>query len=254
MWVVAMIIVYSLTRAAGKVIGTWLGAKYVGSVSSVRKYLGICLLPQAGVAIGLAILSGQLFKEINAELANMIIMVIMSATFFMEIIGPMLVKIGVKKAGEVGMNITEDDLIATYKVTDVMDKKAPVIASSMSLSQVIQIVSTTDSFYYAVIDTNNNLAGAITLDGIRNTFTTLELNDWLVALDLTEPVIATVTADMPLSEAFEKTGKLNIEYLPVTENNNFIGLLDCPAVRRSLSAEVLSRQKKADSMHDVRYT
>jgi len=40
---------------------------------------------------------------------------------------------------------------------------------------------------------------------IRNTLTTQALNDWLVALDIMEPVNATVTPDMPLWDAFKKT-------------------------------------------------
>jgi len=251
-WMLIMISVYTLFRAAGKIFGSWFGARYSGSAVTVRKYLGICLLPQAGVAIGLAILASQQFKQFNPVLGHFIIMVIMTATFVMEILGPMLVKVGVQKAGEVGLNITEEDLIETHKVGDVMDTKVPVISAGMSLSEVIKIVSNTASFYYPVVDNNNQLAGAITLDNIRNTFATQELNDWLVALDIMEPVIATVTPDIALSEAFEKTRRLDIEHLPVAasaEDNKFVGVLDYRGVRRSLSAEVLSRQQKADSIH-----
>ncbi len=253
-WMVIMIVVYTICRVIGKVAGSAFGAKYAGSPASVRKYLGICLLPQAGIAIGLAILSGQLFEEVNPQLSRMIIMVIMTATFVMEIVGPILVKVGVKKAGEVGMNVTEEDLIKIYTVKDVMDTKMPVIFTGMSLSQVIEVVSTTSNYYYSVVDSGKKLIGAVTLDGIRNTFTTQELNDWLVALDITEPVIAKVTPDTPLSKAMETARKFDIEHIPVTvseESDNFIGVLDCRAVHRSLSAEVLSRQKKADDTHGV---
>jgi len=181
-------------------------------------------------------------------------MVVMTATFVMEILGPMLVKVGVKRAGEVGLNITEEDLIKTYGVEDVMDKKVPAISAGMSLSEVIKVISTTDNFYYAVVDNDNKLIGAVTLDGIRNTFTTQELNDWLVALDIMEPVIAKVTPGVALSEAFEKTQQLDIEHIPVIasgQDDRFVGILDCHAVRRSISAEVLSRQQKADSMQSV---
>jgi Kef-type K+ transport system membrane component KefB len=248
-WMLIMIGVYTLFRATGKIFGSWFGARYSGAAAVVRKYLGICLLPQAGVAIGLAILASQQFNKV---LGHIIIMVIMTATFLMEILGPMLVKVGVKKAGEVGLNITEEDLIETYSVADIMDTKMPVISTGMSLSEVINLVSNTDSFYYPVVDNDNKPIGAITLDNIRNTFATQELNDWLVALDIMEPVIATVTPNMPLSEALEKTSRLDIEHLPVVasaEDNKFVGVLNCRGVHRSLSAEVLSRQQKADSIH-----
>ena len=120
------------------------------------------------------------------------------------------------------------------------------------MRKVVDIVSDTDSFYYPVINNENKLIGAITLDGIRKTFATQELNDWLVALDITEPIITRVTADTKLSEALEITKRLDVTHIPVTvsdEDDEFAGVLDCRAVRRALSAEVLSRQRKADSVH-----
>jgi len=123
----------------------------------------------------------------------------------------------------------------------------PVILPGLSLNEVIKVVSDTDSFYYSVVDKDKKLIGVVTLDGIRKTFATQELNDWLVALDIAEPVIAKVVPDMALSEAFEKAKRLDIEHLPVVasgENDKFVGILDCRAVRRSLSAEVLERQRK----------
>ncbi|HUS72612.1 MAG TPA: cation:proton antiporter [Sedimentisphaerales bacterium] len=250
-WMVVMVVVYLVGRTGGKIFGSWFGARVSQAEDVVRKYLGFCLLSQAGVAIGLAIISGQLF---TGQIAHAIIIIVMTTTFVVEIFGPMFVKLGVKKAGEVGLNITEEDLIEAYSVADVMDKKAPVISAGMSLRELIKVVSSTDSFYYPVVDNDKKLIGAITLGDIRNTFATQELNDWLVALDIMEPVVARVTPDVALSEAFEKTRRLDIEHLPVVvsdEDNRFVGVLNCRAVRRSLSAEVLSRQQKADNIHRV---
>ncbi len=251
LWMVVMILVYVLCRAAGKITGAWFGGKWSKAPAAVRKYLGICLLPQAGVAIGLAILASQQF---GSELGHTIVIVVMTGTFLMEIIGPILVKVGVKRAGEVGLNITEDDLIRTYSVADVMDAEVPVISAGMSLSEVIKVVSNTNNFYYSVVDDDNKLMGAVTLDGIRNTFATQELNDWLVALDIMEPIIGKVTPDMALSDALEEIRKLNVEHVPVvasSQDDSFAGILGDRAVRRSLSAEVLSRQQKADSIASI---
>ncbi len=247
-WMVVMILVYVLCRAAGKITGAWFGGKWSKAPAVVRKYLGICLLPQAGVAIGLAILASQQF---GSELGHIIVIVVMTGTFLMEIIGPILVKVGVKRAGEVGLNITEDDLIRTYSVIDVMDAEVPTISAGMSLSEVIKVVSNTNNLYYSVVDDDNKLMGAVTLDGIRNTFATQELNDWLVALDIMEPIIGKVTPDMALSDALEKIRKLDVEHIPVVasdDDDKFVGILGSRTVRRSLSAEVLLRQQKADSI------
>ena len=247
-WMIAMVLVYLVGRTVGKAFGSWFGARQSQAADVVRRYLGLCLLSQAGVAIGLAIISSQLFTE---QFGHAIIVIVMTTTFVVELLGPMFVKLGVKKAGEMGLNITEEDLIETYNVANVMDTKVPVISAGMSLSEVVKVVSDTDSLYYSVVDNDKKLIGAITLDGIRNTFMTQELNDWLVALDIAEPITAKVTLDMALSEAFEKAKQLDIEHLPVvasSRDDKFVGILNCRAVRRSLSAEVLSRQQKANSI------
>ena len=89
---------------------------------------------------------------------------------------------------------------------------------------------------------------------IRNTFSTQELNEWLVAMDIMQPIISKITPDIELAEALEKSDKLYIQHLPVVcsdKDDTIVGVLDSQAVHRSLSAEVLSRQQKADIMHTV---
>ncbi len=252
-------LVYLICRSCGLIGGAFLGATVTEQQPVIRKYLGLGILSQAGVAIGLALLVSYEFGSLGQEgqrLAITAINTIAATTIIFEIIGPIGTKFAITRAGEIGANITEDDLIETYKVRDVMDTKVPVISASTSLSEVIKVVSSTDSFYYPVVDNNKKLIGAITLDGIRNTFATQELNDWLVALDIMEPIISKITPDIALSEAFEKARRLDIEILPVvdlTEDNKFIGILNCRAVRRQLSAEVLSRQQKADTIASLQH-
>ena len=161
-------------------------------------------------------------------------------------------KIGVKKAGEAGLNITEEDLMRIYSVADVMDKEVPVIKSDISLSELINIVSNSNYYYYPVVDNDDRLIGAVTLDGIRNTFATQELNSWLIALDVTEPVVTRLTAKIRLPDALEQIKKFDTEYAPVidpSQDDKFLGVLSVNAVQRKLSAEVVAKQLEADSMY-----
>ncbi len=246
--ILLLVVAYVSGSIVGKTGGAYLGALYSRAVKTVRRYLGFCLYPQGGIAIGLLMMASGRFEQ---QVASTMLLVVIIGAFVLQIIGPIGVKIGAKKAGEVGLNVTEEDLIATYSVSDVMDAGAVVIPAGTSLSEVIRIVGGTVNFYYPVVDVNKRLIGAITLDGIRNTFATQELNDWLVALDIAEPVVDIVTPGVELSEAFEKTRQLDIEYVPVAASEDldrYVGLLDCRAVRRRIAAEVLARQQKADSM------
>jgi len=135
-----------------------------------------------------------------------------------------------------------------------MDTAVPVIDAGTPLSEMIKVVGSTDSPCYPVIDYDNKLAGLVTLNGIRNTFATQELNEWLIALDIAEPVSESLNPNMSLSDALVEAKKLDTEFLPVTASddaNKYLGILDVRAVYRRVSTEVLAKQKEADSMYGL---
>lgn len=245
---------YIIGSIVGKTTGAWFGAVYSKSVPTIRKYLGFCLYQQGTIAIALLLMASSRFE---GQIRDTMLSVIIAGVFVLQFIGPVFVKIGAKKAGEIGLNITEDDLIKTYTVADVMDTNVPVVYAGMSLSELINMVGSTNNSCYPVVDNDKKLIGGITLDGIRNTFSTQELNDWLVALDIAEPVIAKVTPKVTLSEALDTIRQLDIEYLPVVTGDNsdkHIGMLNLRSVRRRLSAEVLAKQKEADDMYALTHS
>lgn len=89
-------LVYILVRSIGKYTGASVSAKCVKCDRNIVKYLGITLLPQAGVALGMAIKSEQL-GEVGKIIAN----ITLFAVLIYELIGPLLTKIALTKAGEI---------------------------------------------------------------------------------------------------------------------------------------------------------
>ncbi len=88
---------YILARAFGKIGGAWLGAVTTGASPVTRKYLGLGLLPQAGVAIGLVLLAQEQAPAIfSAKCVN----IVLASIVINEIIGPPLSKYAIFKAGE----------------------------------------------------------------------------------------------------------------------------------------------------------
>ena len=244
----AITAMYILFRVGGKVLGAWWGARHCRAPAAVQKYLGMCLLPQAGVAIGLAILSRQMF---HPEFGNIIIMVVMTETFIIELLGPILVKVGVKKAGEVGMNVTEEDLIKTYAVKDVMDAEPASIAQDVPLDQILRVFSTTDSVYYPVVDAQSQLVGIITIPDIKEMFANREFAGWLLACDVAEPVQDKTAPNKPLEEIIEHMRRYNVEHMPVVageDSDRLVGILDLSKALRKISADVLHRRKTADGV------
>lgn len=88
---------YIVARAAGKILGATIGAKMVKAEEKVVKNLGISLLTQGGISIGLSIIVARELPQFS----DSIISVILFSVLVFEIMGPILAKIGITKAGEV---------------------------------------------------------------------------------------------------------------------------------------------------------
>ncbi len=109
-------ITYVLLRSSAKFLGAWVGGTLGGAEPVVRNNLGLGLLSQAGVAIGLALSSAARFSAYGEEgkaLGGLVINVITATTFVVQIIGPICVKWAITRAGEVGRAALEHDAWAS---------------------------------------------------------------------------------------------------------------------------------------------
>jgi len=109
-------VAYVVLRSLGKFTGAWLGGTIGGAEPAVRDNLGLALLSQAGVAIGLALTSANRFctyGKMGQELGSLIINVITATTFVVQIIGPICVKFAIGRAGEIGRASLEHDAWAS---------------------------------------------------------------------------------------------------------------------------------------------
>lgn len=92
---------YIVARAGGKMLGAYVGARRVGAEDAVRKYLGLTLLPQGGISIGLSVLVRQLLPQYAVPITT----IIMFSVLVYEVSGPIFSKIAIQKAGEIGGEI-----------------------------------------------------------------------------------------------------------------------------------------------------
>lgn len=104
--VLLIALTYIIFRVLGKWSGAFTGATLSKSDDKIRKWLGFTLIPQAGVAIGLATTASTLFSENEAtkEAGALILAIILTSTLVYELIGPMISKWALKKAGEIEEN------------------------------------------------------------------------------------------------------------------------------------------------------
>ncbi len=96
MAIVVIGMIYIIFRTAGKYLGTYFSAKITNCSDSICKYLGITLLPQEGVALGMCVTAMQL-----GEQANLIRNITLFAVLIYELVGPLLTKLSLVAAGEI---------------------------------------------------------------------------------------------------------------------------------------------------------
>lgn len=88
--------VYIIVRSIGKYSGAYVSAKATKCDNNIIKYLGVTLLPQAGVALGMAIKAEQL-----GEVGEIVTNITLFSVLIYELVGPFLTKIALQKAGEI---------------------------------------------------------------------------------------------------------------------------------------------------------
>jgi Kef-type K+ transport system membrane component KefB len=89
--------VYIISRIIGRIGGAYAGAVIVGAENSIKKYMGLALMAQAGVAIGLAMMAKVNFPHTGGAILNTII----ATTVIYEILGPVATRYSLIKAGDV---------------------------------------------------------------------------------------------------------------------------------------------------------
>lgn len=91
-------VAYFVIRIVGKYLGAYLGCVIAKTTKEVTNYLGLALIPQAGVAIGLAFLGQRILPE---SMGNMLLTIILSSSVLYELIGPACAKIALIRSGSI---------------------------------------------------------------------------------------------------------------------------------------------------------
>ncbi len=235
---------YLIGRTVGKMTGAYWGAKLSGAPEGVRKFLSLCLFSQAGVAIGLSILAGQRFTP---EISQIIVIVITTTTFIVQLIGPYFVKTAVIKAKEAGLNITEDDLLKKSRISEIMGKNIPVIKENDDLNSVLNKFATSDNLYFPVTDRDNNLKGIISIDRIKETFLESEIAGFLLAHDIMEEVSVSASSLDPIIDVRALMDKNIMECMPITDKlGKLEGFVERRQIQRLISAKIAAIHQQAD--------
>ena len=244
--VLFFVFLYLIFGMAGKAIGASVGARLSKAPATVRKYLPFSLFSQAGVAIGLSILAAQHFP---GEIGNTLVIIITATTFITQLLGPSLTKFAVTKGGEVGLNITEEDIMEKERAKDVMDKNPPIIPENTRLGGILKTFSEHDNLCYPVVNKDREIKGIITVEGIRQTFLEMDVEEIILANDLMEDVVAKTKKDVLIKEVQDILNRYDIDYLPVVDDKNRLeGFIERKKLNKFISTRIIELHKQADSL------
>lgn len=99
--IIVVFVVYLIMRSLGKYFGAFAGCKITHQDKTITKFLGLTLLPQAGVAIGMANQIGKMEAFKANHIGDIIVTVVLCATLVYELVGPLITKWCLNKAGEI---------------------------------------------------------------------------------------------------------------------------------------------------------
>ena len=263
-------VTYVLARTCGKLAGASLGARFGKFGQREQTWVGMTLLAQAGMAIGLAATLSKQWPE-GGRLVETIIL---GSVVIFELIGPVAVRCGLVKAGEVpllsllrkrapqsgmeGLHSIANHfrnnlgLPAGHKlknpgdilVRHVMRLNVETIHHGTAFQELLNIIAHSRYDRFPVVDDDQNFVGIINYTEIRNLLFDQSLSDLLVARDLVSSVHHSIPPDTPLREALKTLQKKrNISYFPVIdpeEPKKLLGILsqnDVLAAFRRLDLE-----------------
>ena len=249
-------IAYVLARIVGKIIGAIWGAKLGQFDAKKGYYVGLSLLAQAGVAIGLASSLAAEWPEGGKLLQT----VILGSVIVFELVGPLAVRYGLIRAGEVpilsllqkkapistveglhnvvhhfrsslGMPVGHRlDDPGDILVKHIMRRNVETIHNGTPFNELLRLIAHSRYDRFPVVDDRNHFIGMIDYTEIRNLLFEPSLAQLVVANDLATPAHHAVAPEQTLREAIKVLQMhRNISFFPVidpAEPEHLLGILN----------------------------
>jgi predicted transcriptional regulator len=229
---------YFLGRTTGKMLGAFIGASISGAPKNVRKYLPLCLFSQAGVAIGLSIVASHIFPE---ELGSMIVVIVTTTTFIVQLIGPICTRIAIHKAAETGLNLTEEDILNSTTISEIIQEAAPLINEKQPLSEIIQLFTKTNDLEYPVVDKNNTFCGIVTVQNIKQLLLETNSPGLILAHDIMEESKVSLEESCFLSDVLSIMKRGNLGYIPIlNKNKKVLSIVKREDIDRFVSTKLIA--------------
>lgn len=239
------LIATNITLSSGGSGGIFAPSLFLGAISgAIYGMLVNYLFPEMTAPIGAyaivgmgAVVAGATHAPITATL------IIFELTNDYKIILPMLItctlstlmcrrmnkdSIYTLKLSLQGINLNQSPeaiLMKSYKVKDVMRKKAPMIQENESFNGLVKIFLENQNTEYFVVDQSKHFQGTISLHHLKSVMNDKGLRNLIVAQDIMEHCTQVVQPETELSECMNKFAVSDQEFLPVVDQTNSRTLL-----------------------------
>lgn len=257
---------YVLLRTLGKSAGGYLGALWIRSPVEIRRYLGLGLLCQAGVAIGLADYANTHWATVTADgigphhFAVKLKAIVLGSVVLFEIAGPLALKQVAVAGGEVkaitllrrhrrpvttrasAWRATMDALRRALRVgrrasttqgaltvRHIMRSNIRLLAASSSFDDVLHFVETSRFNDFPVVDGDNHYMGMVRFSDLRDILYDPHMRELVTASDLVAANVPAVDPDEPVDNLLGIFAEVDTAALPVVdshESRRVIGLVE----------------------------
>jgi len=260
-------VAYIAARTAGKLLGVWVGVRWLGPGVSVQRTAGLSLLCQAAVIIGLAEFVRTNWKHDWA--APAFATTVFGSVAIFELTGPLLCKWVVVRAGEVkletllrrsdasssnlgaprraisalgrslgiGSGAPRTRPMGPLKVRHVMRSNAEMLSASDGFDEVMRFVERSRLNDFPVVDELGELVGVIHYSHLRRVIYDPAVRSLVTAADLVSDDTPMLPADTPLDESVEAFQSVEATALPVSaseQSRQVIGIVEQRDVLRAL--------------------
>lgn len=257
--------VYIITRCAGKYFGIRGAAVVAKETSDVKNWLGSTLLAQAGAAIALSEIVVKRDPELGKEIQNIII----GTVVFFELIGPLLIRQSVLRAGEVPVTQAIRHQSTTWReqlqgiwdrlrvsttemfdaenepqertVEQIMRPHVHPIKDAASFDEVLSFIEHSHDDTYPVVDKENVLQGIIRYRELSSAMFDPEVNLLIRANDMAVECWLFLHPDQTASDAVEAFRKGTDDCIPVVSRekpHQFLGVIRRRDVTRLLARKL----------------
>lgn len=272
-------VAYITLRTAGKYFGVFVTANAHREGPQVKRWLGSALLSQAGAAIALSAIAAERDIALGGQLQN----IILGTVVFFEILGPIMVRIAVLRAGEVpvadvifhtsnspfeqirgmtfrilqsfGINPLRGNPADRLDVSRVTSRNVKPLLAGAHFEVVLDHIEHSHDNTYPVINNANELIGVIRYPDVRDVIFDPTLKTLVTAEDLAVPVKKVLKQDETLAEAWHLLADGQDDCVPVVTTaapHQYIGVVRRRGLLRLLSHD--SSRKRAGKKRGKRAT